>query len=404
MTEEPFSSKYCPKTSKELKGQDSPIAELREYIINYKTQPSKALLIYGSPGSGKTCAVHSVAADLGLEILEINASDFRNEEEINSIVGSASRQMSLFSKGKIILVDEIDGVAGREDRGGISALAGVIAKSSFPIIMTSNDPWDAKLSGLRAKAKLLKLNTPTYLSINSVLKDIAAKEGLVLDEETLKTIARRAGGDFRAAINDLQSISNITGISEEKKLESLDERNKVETIMNAIMKIFKTTSLDVASKALEEVQEDPEKCMLWIEENIPREYEKPSDIWRAYDSLSKSAVFMGRISRWQHWRFLVYVNLFSAGGVALAKEEKYHKFVSYKPSSRIIRLWRVSQSNKKRRAIAQKIAQATHTSTKTAIQDTLPYIRSMLKNDTCLVEPFSRQFGLDDTDVEWLKK
>jgi replication factor C large subunit len=225
-----------------------------------------------------------------------------------------------------------------------------------------------------------------------------------LDEETLKTIARRAGGDFRAAINDLQSIASITGLTDEKKLESLDERNKVETVMNALMKIFKTTDLNIAGTALDEVEEDPEKCLLWLEENIPHEYEKPTELWKAYYSLSKASVFMGRISRWQHWRFLVYVNLLSAGGVALAKEEKYHKFTAYKPSSRILKLWRVSMSNKKRKAIAQKIAIATHTSTRRVIQDTLPYLKVILKEAKQLSEPLAKELNLDDTDIEWLRK
>lgn len=404
MPELPLTTKYCPKTTKELKGQDSPVEELKKFILNYKTQKERAILVYGPSGSGKTCAIYAIANELGYEILEINASDFRNEAEINSVVGSASRQMSLFSKGKIILVDEIDGIAGREDRGGISALTSVISNSSFPIILTSNDPWDTKFSALRAKTRLLKLNTPSYLSISSVLRDIASQEKIKLDEETLKTIARRAGGDFRAAINDLQSISGVTGLTEEKKLESLGERNRVETVMNALMKIFKTTDLSIAGAAFDEVEEDPEKCLLWLEENIPHEYEKSEELWKAYDSLSKASVFMGRISRWQYWRFLVYVNLLSAGGVALAKEEKYHKFVGYKPSSRILKLWRVSISNKKRRAIAQKIAIATHTSTKRVIQGTLPYLKIILKKEKNLAGPLTKELDLDDTDIEWLRK
>ena len=42
----------------------------------------------------------TLANELGLEVYEVNASDFRNAEQINQKVGSAVKQQSLFSKGK----------------------------------------------------------------------------------------------------------------------------------------------------------------------------------------------------------------------------------------------------------------------------------------------------------------
>jgi replication factor C large subunit len=405
MRKEPLTVKYCPKTIKEVRGQDAIVSQLRDFVANYKRgQEQKAVLIYGDTGVGKTCMVHAIANDLGLEVLEVNASDLRNDDAINSVVGSASQQMSLFGRGKVILVDEVDGIAGREDRGGLAALQAVIGKSSFPIIITANDPWDTKFSSLRAKVTVIKLHTPNYLSVYGLLKDISKEECMDFDDDTLKGLARRAGGDFRGAINDMESIAGIRAVPSQDRLQLLDDRNRVDTILNALMKIFKTSSIEIAGNAFEEVDEDIERCMLWVEENIPMEYEKPQDIYRAYDALSKASVFMGRIRRWQHWRFTVYANLLSSAGVALAKDEKYHKFVSYRPSSRILKLWRVSQTNKKRKEIAGKIALATHTSATRVIQDTLPYVREMLRNDKENAGALSKELGLDAEEVEWLKK
>ncbi len=405
MPNEPLTSKYCPKSTKEVRGQDSVIVQLRNFIAGFKRgQAVRGVLIYGGTGFGKTCMVHAIASELGLEVLEVNASDIRNEEAINSIVGSASQQMSLFSRGKVILVDEVDGIAGREDRGGVSALIKVIEKSSFPIVITANDPWDSKFSSLRQKVKVIKLNTPTYLSILGVLRDISENEKYDFDEDTLKSLARRAGGDFRAAINDMESLSGIRDVPSSERIGLLDDRNREETIMNALMKIFKTTSAEVASTSFDDVGEELDRCMLWVEENIPLEYEKPEHIYKAYDALSMASVFMGRIRRWQHWRFMVYANMLSTAGVALAKDEKYHKFVSYKPSSRILKLWRTSQTNKKRKEIAGKIALHTHSSAFRVIQDTLPYVRLMLRENKEAAGQLGKQLGLDEEEIEWLSK
>ena len=50
---QPFPLKYQPKTLKEVKGQDTPLAKLKDYVENYKQQRKKAVLVYGPIVAGK---------------------------------------------------------------------------------------------------------------------------------------------------------------------------------------------------------------------------------------------------------------------------------------------------------------------------------------------------------------
>ncbi|GAJ22865.1 unnamed protein product, partial [marine sediment metagenome] len=148
------------------------------------------------------------------------------------------------------------------------------------------------------------------------LKDICKKEKIKnIKDNLLKSLARRAGGDLRAAINDLQSSYEKT---KDFNLEDLGERNKTESMINALIKIFKTTDPAVAQNAFEDVEENTDQIFLWIDENLPLEYDKPADLARAYDKLSKADVFRGRIKRWQHWRYLVYINDLLTMGIAVS--------------------------------------------------------------------------------------
>ena len=113
---QPLVHKYKPKGIKEIEGQDLQIEKLKDFIINHSRQKKKAVLIYGPSGIGKTSTAYAIANDLNYEIYETNASEFRNSEQINQKVGNAIKQQSLFAKGKIILVDEIDGLSGHQDR------------------------------------------------------------------------------------------------------------------------------------------------------------------------------------------------------------------------------------------------------------------------------------------------
>ena len=122
------------------------------------------------------------------------------------------------------------------------------------------------------------------------------------------------------------------------------------------------------------------------------------------DALSKADVFRGRIRRWQHWRFLVYQNALMTAGVALAKQEKHKQFISYKRSTRILEIWKVSQKNKMKKAIASKIASQTHTSTKQTIKNILPYISVIFKKNKQQTAALANSFDLDKEEVEFLKK
>ena len=94
-----FIEKYKP-TKLEQIPQDN-INEILNLIKNKEN-----ILIFGPTGSCKTSIVYTIAKQFDYEIIELNASDLRTKEQIESIIGSASKQQSLFNKKKILLIDE----------------------------------------------------------------------------------------------------------------------------------------------------------------------------------------------------------------------------------------------------------------------------------------------------------
>ncbi len=398
---QPLTHKYTPKTAKEIFGQDENLSKLKNFIINFKREKKNSALLYGPSGTGKTCSIYAIANELGLEVIEVNASDFRNAEQINQKVGNAIKQQSLFAKGKVILVDEVDGLSGHRDRGGVQAITKLIEDSTYPIILTATNPFENKFSSLRSKANLIEFKQLDYLSIFSILKNISSHEKIKCEDEILKALSRRAGGDARAAINDLQTLTQNSELTKES-LEELSERNKTDNIMTALNKIFKTTDLKIAISAFDNVDEDLDEQLLWIDENLPKEYTKPEELAKAYEMLSKADVFSRRIRRWQHYRFLVYINALITAGIASAKKEKYKELVQYKPTGRILKLWWAKQKSMKKKAIAEKIASKTHSSKKEILKSTMPYLPIMFRNKG-MRNDIIKELDLQEEEVEWLK-
>ncbi len=400
---QPLTNKYTPKATKEIFGQDDGIKKLRRFIDNFPRERKKSVLVYGSSGIGKTCSAHAIANEVGYEIVEVNASDFRNAEQITQKVGNAIKQRSLFAKGKIILVDEIDGLSGHEDRGGVQAITRLIEDSTYPIILTATNPFDSKFSSLRGKSTLIEFSQLDYLSIFKILKRVCDIEKIKYEESSLKALSRRAGGDARAALNDLQSLA-YDGIGLPKEaIEDTPDRNKTDNIMFALSKIFKTTDLKIAISAFDSVEEDLDHRLLWIDENLPKEYSKPSELAEAYQMLSKADIFNRRIRRWQHYRFLLYINALITAGIASAKSARYNKMVEYKPTGRILKIWWANQKSMKNKAIAEKIAQKTHSSKKEILKSTMPYIPIMFSNIE-MGANITKELDLSEEESDWLKK
>ncbi len=388
-----WTEKYRAVSLKDFKGQDEAIARLKYFVINFR-KGKKAAILYGPAGIGKTSLINALAHDMGFEIIEMNASDLRNREQIESVLNQASSQKSLFAKSKILLIDEIEGISGYYDRGGPQAISKLIDSARFPIFMTTNNPWDKKLNELRKRAELVQIKEIDYKAVTDVLKNISMKEKLCIREDILEAIAKKSKGDVRAAINDLQSISLI---KDEVDVSCIDEREKDEGIFNALKRIFKAAKIDSQLlNTFDSVDMPIEQVFLWIEENIPIEYNNGEEIAKAFDALSRADVFRGRIHRQQHWRFLVYEYALLTAGIAAAKKQVRIDFTKYKRPQRVLKIWLAKQRNAKKRAIAVKIARFTHISIKKALKE-FPIMAQFLKS-----QGIQERLKLNQDEVEFL--
>jgi replication factor C subunit 1 len=110
-------------------------------------------------GIGKTTTAHLACKEVGYDFYELNASDTRNKSGLKQNVADALTSKSLFvgssSKGNeqltkhhVLIMDEVDGMSGNEDRGGVQELIALIKSSRIPIICICNDRNHQKIRSL----------------------------------------------------------------------------------------------------------------------------------------------------------------------------------------------------------------------------------------------------------------
>src|SRR3989344_7348097 len=373
-----FTTKYAPTKLSEVVGQQLAVSQLRDYVLNYKMQKLKALLLWGPIGVGKTASVYALARELDHDLLEINSSDLRNQDCIKQFLGSALGQQSLFFRPKIILVDEIDNISGIHDRGCIPAILQALEKSSFPVIITANDPFDQKLKSLKKACQLVPFAKINHKVMAEFLSLICRAEQMIYEEKALQSLSRQADGDLRAALLDLQTCGKSLRFSD---VLQLSDRKRTNSMLQSLAIIFKSSTVQNALTALENVDADLNEALFWIDHNLPHEYTDPVALAKAYEWLSRADIFNGRIRNRQHWRFLAYVNNLITAGISSAKISKNREFVKYLPTMRILRMWQAKIKNAKKKKIAEKLAKATHQS-KTAALAQVSYLQQMFKNNS----------------------
>ena len=230
-----WTDKYIPKTITDIIGNQQQLRNLEIWLDNWdncilkghKGEENKtgkkfskneninarAVIISGPPGIGKTSSVRVLTKNKGYRTFELNASDKRNKDTINNSVGFLMNNTTLSSidnstmTKNIIIMDEVDGMAGNEDKGGIKALIDIVKKTKVPIVFICNDIYSPKLKSLLNYCYDIRFNRPDRRQIVLRLMDICKKEGIFIDNQTLSYIVESFGNDIRQTINYLDLCS-----------------------------------------------------------------------------------------------------------------------------------------------------------------------------------------------------
>ncbi len=391
-----WTEKYKPSRISEVIGQQKAVQDVLSWLSNWK--PGNALLLYGPPGVGKTALVEAIAKEKNLDLLQLNASDERTAINIEKVLMDSSRTFTLFKSGKIILIDEVDGISST-DKGSIGAIIKIIKTSRFPVILVANDPWEPKLRPLRPHIKLVKFNKLHSASIEKRLHEICRSEGIMVKDNALKDLARWSQGDLRSAINDLQLVALGKKSISIKDLEVLGYRERESNIFEILPVIFKSRKINAGRIAIQSADMDPDDIFLWIENNLYQEFVKEK-VPEAYDLLSKIDILRNLVTKQQNWRFKAYmIDLLAGISVVKGDTHAHRGFVPYKPPDRITLLSSIKERRMKIMELCKKIGEVVHCSSNVVKRDYLPYLKIILKKEYEKVDDLK----LEEEEIELLK-
>ena len=400
----PWVELYRPSQVKDIAGNTKAATVLASWVDNWPEVKKKAALLVGPPGVGKTTAAYAIAQERGLEVIEMNASDQRNREQILNIAGMTATHRKSFGleSARILLLDEVDGVFGRTDYGGIGAIVQVVRSTKIPIMMTANDLWNPKLASLRNVSEIIKFKRLSARSITKVLKKIAIEQNLVLSEQILNELASVSGGDLRAAINDLEAL--VAWKEEISPLElELGVRDQTKDIFNALTKLFQARTIRDALASTRGLDLDNDMFFQWIYENAYLHAGTTQELFQMYDELAHADVFRARIRITQNWKLLPYLIHHMTAGVALSKKSRFHWIKSNFPT-RLSDLSRSRKMRTLRAGIYSKVGKKAHLSTYSSFHEYGFLLHAFFENNPESAAKIAIGLGLTSDEVKYLAK
>ncbi|UCC33726.1 MAG: hypothetical protein JSW53_01615, partial [Candidatus Bathyarchaeota archaeon] len=336
---------------------------------------------------------------------------------INKIANPATSFVSLdkFSadtEGSLLFLDEVDGIFGNQDRGGIGAIIKIFKEEGrkkkrkgkktqepqIPVVLAANDPDLSKLRPLKKVCQLIRFRKVRIPRIVALLKKISLKEQIDVEFEALEEIAQNSEGDVRSAIVDLQALSEEGEVLRLQDTRRLSSRNRKLRLYDTLRGVFSAKSSGEARKLLDNTTVNYDDLMLSVQDNLPLRYKDPVELAAAYNLLSKADVFRGRVGT-ENWKLLKYFfNLLAQATTIKPQTFKPFEFISF--PTRISTLFWTRGKRTTFKGICAKIGAKCHVSRRSAKIDFIPFIRAILKEQKS--SPICTWLELDSKELDYL--
>ena len=198
MINKPLALKLAPKSLDDVIGQKHLLGEDKILSNLVKNKKLFSMILYGSPGIGKTSIANALINDLG-----------QRSRFLNAVINSKKDLEIVFEEAKmydgiILVMDEIH----RLNKDKQDILLPQLESGLITLIgMTTSNPYHAINPAIRSRCQLFELQElETEDIIEGLNKAIKHPdlEGIEIDDKSIKLIAKLSGNDLRYAYNLLE--------------------------------------------------------------------------------------------------------------------------------------------------------------------------------------------------------
>lgn len=212
----PWIEKYRPNNIEEVLFDDF----MKNKIFSLIKKDIPNLIFTGEPGTGKTstilCLVKRIYTDKEYEenILELNASDDRGLNIINSTIIPFCKKKSYNYKNKIIILDEADSITTKAQILLATLISEYSKNTRFVFICNESNKI---IEAVQSNCIIINFPNISKSNIKRKIIDICKNEKIEYTKEAIDDLIFVSDNNIRNIINNLECLYNCYG-----KLESDD--------------------------------------------------------------------------------------------------------------------------------------------------------------------------------------
>ena len=197
----PLPQRIRPRALDDLVGQRHVLAEGSALRRAIEDDRPPSMILFGPPGVGKTTLARIVAERTGADFEELSAVSAR-VDDVRAVIRQARDRLGANQQRTILFIDEIH----RFDKRQQDTVLHAVEEGTVTLIgATTENPYFQVNSALLSRCTVIELEP---LAEDDLLTVIATRcrgaRARRCPTDVAATIARRAGGDARAALQTLE--------------------------------------------------------------------------------------------------------------------------------------------------------------------------------------------------------